>query len=66
MRIRTSASLDGSSRISWSQPMPVWRSASALASAGVIVDRLLAPVEDDEVVAETVHLVELPRHARAT
>jgi hypothetical protein len=36
MRIFTSARSDGSSTINWSQPMPVFRSASALARAADI------------------------------
>ena len=46
----------GSSTISWSQPMPVWRSAKARAAP--IADRELAAagVEHDKIVAEPVHL----------
>ena len=48
----------GSSTISWSQPTPVLRSAMARASGSSHRQRLLARVEDHEVVAEAVHLVE--------
>ena len=52
----------GSIMISWSQPIPVRRSASARAVAAVDRDRPLARVEHDEIIAEAVHLVEADPH----
>ena len=56
----------GSITISWSQPMPVWRSASARAAAAIDRERFAARVEHDKIVAEPVHLAEAdPAHVAA-
>ena len=66
MRILRSALSLGSSTISWSQPTPVRRSAMALASGGVTLERRFARVDDHEIIAEPMHLVEVPPHRAAT
>ena len=58
MRMRTSAVFEGSSMISWSQPIPFLRSAMALACASLDGAAVRAGVENDKVVAEPVHLAE--------
>ena len=66
MRMKASAKpLTGfSMTISWSQPTPVRRSASARTCADAGRERPRPRVDDDEVVAETVHLGERePCHA---
>ena len=45
--------------ITWSQPMPVLRSAMALACPSSMRNGVRARVENDEVVAEPVHLAEM-------
>ena len=56
----------GSITISWSQPMPVWRSASARAAAASTASGSRRRVEHDEIVAEPVHLAEAdPAHGAA-
>ena len=61
--------VDGSSRINWSQPMPVPAVGDRARARRVIADRALARVEHDEVVAEAVHLGEggraMAAHLRA-
>src|SRR5678815_3045889 len=61
MRILTSAVVDGSRRISWSQPVPVCQCLGQRRGHG---HRLFASIQYDKVVSKSVHLVELPRHAR--
>src|SRR6185369_8911178 len=61
IRILRSADWLGSSTISWSQPMPVRRSASARARRRD-VERRFARIDDHEIVAEPMHLVEVAAH----
>ena len=58
MRMNTSALRDGSSAMSWSQPIPSLRSAMARTASGAERKRARPRVEHDEIVAEPVHLAE--------
>ena len=58
IRILTSATSEGSSRITWSQPTPGAPVGDRPRPRRVHRHRALARVEDDEIVAEAVHLVE--------